>query len=46
MTVRGLKEFIFENYCKQIAFTKEDSCYSLKREEKIFSITSYFSITS
>ena len=40
MTVRYLKEFIFENYCKQIAFTEEDSYYSLKREAKICNIIS------
>ena len=30
MMVRDLKEFIFENYYKQIGFTKEDSYYLLK----------------
>ena len=25
MTVKGLKEFIFENYYKQISFTEKDS---------------------
>ena len=38
MTVRSPKGFIFENYCKQIAFTKEDSYYSLKKEQKRYLI--------
>ena len=36
MTMKDCREFIFENYYKQIGFTKEDSYYSLKqRREKI-----------
>ena len=32
--VKDLREFIFENYYKQIGFTKEDSYYLLKKSEK------------
>ena len=28
-SVKDLREFIFENYLKQIGFTKEDSYFSL-----------------
>ena len=31
MTVNELREFIFENYYKQIGFVKEESYYSIKR---------------
>ena len=31
MTVNELREFIFENYYKQIGFVKEKSYYSIKR---------------
>ena len=30
MTVDKLREFIFENYCKLIGFSKEKSYYSMK----------------
>ena len=35
VTVKHLREFIFENYYKQIPLTKEDCYYSLKRMKKI-----------
>ena len=38
MTVNELRDFIFENYYKQIAFSKENSYYSLKHQKKIFAI--------
>ena len=31
MTVNKLRDFIFENYYKQIGFVKEKSYYSIKR---------------
>ena len=31
MTVNELRDFIFENYYKQIGFVKEKSYYSIKR---------------
>ena len=34
MMVKDLPEFIFENYCKQIGFTKKDSYYLYKKERK------------
>ena len=34
MTVNDLRELIFENYCKQIGFTKKDSNYLLKKQKK------------
>ena len=34
MTVKNLKEFLYENYYKKIGFTKEDSYYPLKSLEK------------
>ena len=34
MTVIELKEFIFGNYYKRIRFSKENSYYSLKHQEK------------
>ena len=34
MTFNDLKEFIYENYYKQIGFNKEDSYYMLKTLEK------------
>ena len=37
MTVKDLKEFIFENYYYRIDFTEKDSYYSL--EKKKFTIT-------
>ena len=42
MTVKDLREVIFENYYKQFGFTKEDSYYLLKKNrEKRFSNTFY-----
>ena len=38
MTVKELKDFIFENYYRQIGFTKEKSYYSNKRQKKIFTV--------
>ena len=32
MTVKDLKEFIFENYYYRIDFTEKDSCYSLEKK--------------
>ena len=34
MMVKDLREFIFENYYKQIRFTKEDSYYALEKQKK------------
>ena len=36
MSVKDLKEFIFENYYKNIGFTKEDSYDSLKKQNNIY----------
>ena len=42
MTVKSLREFIFENAYKQTGFTKEDSHYSFKKQRKRrFSNTCY-----
>ena len=38
MTVNELRDFIFENYYKQIGFVKESSYYSMKRLKKRFAI--------
>ena len=38
MMVKDLREFIFENYYKQLGFSKIDNYYSLKNAEKIFGI--------
>ena len=34
MTVNGIRDFIFENYYKQIRFSKENSYYSMKHQKK------------
>ena len=34
MTIKELKDLIFENYYRQIGFTKENSYYSIKRQKK------------
>ena len=34
MSANDSRDFIFENYYKQIGFSKEDSYYSLKRSNK------------
>ena len=34
MTMKDLREFLFENYYKQIGFTKKDSYCSLKMRKK------------
>ena len=34
MTVKEVKDFIFENYYRQIGFAKEKSYYSIKRQKK------------
>ena len=44
MMVKDLREFIFENYHKQIGFTKEGSYFLMekaKRKTTTFSIVSY-----
>ena len=38
MTVKDLREFIFESYYKRIGFSKMDNYYSLKNAEKKFGI--------
>ena len=38
MMVKDLREFVFENYYKQICFSKMDNYYSLKNAEKFFGI--------
>ena len=35
-SVNEMKNFIFENYYKQIGFSKENSYYSMKRLKKRF----------
>ena len=35
ISVNEVKDFIFENYYKQIVFSKENSHYSMKRLRKI-----------
>ena len=37
VTVKEIKEFIYENHLNQIVFTKSECNYSLKRLEKLFS---------
>ena len=34
MSVNEIRGFIFENYCNIIGFSKESSCYSMKRSKK------------
>ena len=34
MSVNKLKDFFFEDYCKQIGFVKDRSYYSMKRLRK------------
>ena len=34
MTLKELKEFIFENYYRQNGFSKENSYYSMKYQKK------------
>ena len=34
MTIKNLKNFIFENYYRQIGFTNENSSYSMKHQKK------------
>ena len=34
MTLKELKEFIFENYYRQNGFSKENSYYSMKHQKK------------
>ena len=34
MTIKELKDLIFESYYRQIGFTKENSYYSIKRQKK------------
>ena len=36
MTVKELRDFIYNNYCSRIGFTKEKSDYSLKCQKKIY----------
>ena len=43
MTVKDLRYFTFENYCKRIGFTKEDSCYLLKKQKTIFALVIFAS---
>ena len=33
-----IRDFIFENYYKQIGFSKENSYYSMQHQKKIFTI--------
>ena len=32
--IKELRDFIYENYCRQIGFTNENSFYSMKRQKK------------
>ena len=34
MSINGLRNFIFENYYRQIRFSKENSYYSIKHQKK------------
>ena len=34
MTVKELRDFIHKNYYKQIGFTKDNTCSSIKRQKK------------
>ena len=34
MTIRELREFIYENYCKRVGFSKKGPYYSLKKQKK------------
>ena len=36
MSIDEIKDFIFENYYKQIVFSEESSYYSMKRLKKKF----------
>ena len=36
MSVNEIKDFVYENYNKQIGFSKGNSCYSMKRFKKRF----------
>ena len=38
MSVNKFKDFIFENYYKQIEFSKENSYYSMKYLEERFTV--------
>ena len=35
MTIKELRDFIYENYFRQTGFTKESSYYSMKCQEKV-----------
>ena len=39
MTVKYLKEFIFQNYDEQIGYIEKDSCYSLWRVDLLLLAT-------
>ena len=39
---QDLKEFIFENYCKLVGFTKKDGYCLLKKGTNIFNIFCYY----
>ena len=41
LMVRDLEETIFKNYYQPTEFTKEDSCYYLKKAKKILSFICY-----
>ena len=34
MTVNEIKDFIYENYCKRIGFSKENCYYLMKQQKK------------
>ena len=34
MTVKQIRDFIFENYYKRIGFSKENAYYSMKHQKK------------
>lgn len=34
MTIKSLRDIMFENYYKQLRFTKEDGCHSLEKQRK------------
>ena len=37
MTIKELRDFIYEHYDSRTGFTKENNYYSMKRQEKMIS---------
>ena len=34
MTIKELRDFIYQSYYRRIGFPKENSCYSMKQKKK------------